>query len=421
MLTWPRVIAVGEVMDYIGVIRGDSRMMGIVQAGHDAEVTIQGHAPLLEGRELNAYLASGARDDHEMMLGHITEQKLRLGMLPFLRNATGANTIPDVLPSLMDKPFLEVAFCTDDIVPADLLENGHLDRGIREAIRLGVDPALAVRWATIVSAKHYKLREHGAIAPGYLADIILLDSLEDVKASEVIVGGKLVVEGGKLIKPIKEPPSSVNVESSVRIQGLDEQAFKMKTPIDDGDVDVNVMLFSDDFLVRAEVESANVVAGEIVLDSISPDACFLSVVPRHGQSHPPSLAIMRGLGLQSGAMAGTISHDCHNIVVAGRTASDMLFAVQQLEETGGGIVLVENGRALASIELPVAGLMSWNPAKDVAIESNQFNMIAREKGITFHSPMWALSFLALAVIPEVRITDFGMIDVLTQEFMPVFP
>jgi len=420
MLTWPRVIAVGEVMDYIGVINGDPKMMGIVQAGLDAGVTIQGHAPFLSGRELNAYLTSGARDDHEMILASVTEEKVRLGMLPLLRTSTAVGTFPKILPSLLEKPFLDLAFCTDDIVPEDILANGHLNRGIREAIRLGADPAHTIRWATLVGARNFGLSELGAIAPGYLADILLLDTLEEVQTSEVIVGGKLIVKGGGLIEPIQEPTSTIQVEKSVHLQPLEVEAFKIKPPEGKDEVDVNVLVFSDDFLTDAELTQARVENGEVVLESISEDACILSVVPRHGQTHPPSLAIMKGFGLKSGAMAGTISHDCHNIVVAGKSESDMLLAVQELERLGGGIVLVEDGKVLVEIHLPVAGLMSWKPAEEVAVETERFNKVAKEKGITFPDQMWALAFLALAVIPEVRITDFGLIDVKTQEFVPLF-
>jgi adenine deaminase len=421
MLTWLRVVAVGEVMDYPGVIRGDPRMMGIVQAGHDARVTIQGHAPFLSGRELNAYLASGASDDHEMVLGNVTVEKLRLGMLPLMRKASGINTIPDILPGLMSMPFLELAICTDDIEPADLARAGHLDRGIREVIKHGVDPAVAIRWATLVGARQYRLWEHGAIAPGYHADIVLLSSLKEVQASEVIVGGKLVVENGELIVPIQEPPTTVRITNSVRLGSLDKDAFKLKPPVENGDVDVNVILFGEDILLRLEQTSAQVENGELQLNSVDKDAVLLSVVPRHGQSHPPSVAVMKGLGLKRGAMATTISHDCHNIIVAGKEPGDMLAAVMALKESAGGVVLVEGEKVMATVELPIAGLLSWKPVSEVAGQVERFNQAAHELGLTYPVPVLALSFLALAVIPDVRITDLGLVDVNSQEFIPVFP
>jgi adenine deaminase len=341
-------------------------------------------------------------------------------MLPLLRTSTAETSFPEILPPLLEKPFIDLAFCTDDIVPADILANGHMNRGIREAIRLGVDPAHAIRWATLVGARNFKIRDLGAIAPGYLADIILLDSLQMVQTSEVIVGGELIVQNGKLLNAIQEPASAIQVEGSVHLQPLTKDSFKIKPPDGVNEIGINVLVFSDDFLTDSELCQAKVENGELVFDSISEDACILSVVPRHGQSHPPSLSVMKRFGLMSGAMASSISHDCHNIVVAGKSEADMLMAVQELERLGGGIVLVEEGEVLAQVHLSVAGLMSWKPAEEVAVETERFNKIAKEKGITFPHQMWALAFLALAVIPEVRITDFGLIDVRTQEFLPMF-
>jgi len=421
MLDWPRVIAVGEVMDYIGLVQGDPRMVGVVQAGLDAGAVVQGHAPLLLDRDLNAYLASGAQDDHEMILASATEQKVRLGMLPLLRTATAGTSFPEILAILLDKPFLELAFCTDDIVPEDILANGHLNRGIREAISHGVDPAQAIRWATLVGARHYGFSDLGAIAPGYRADFLLLDSLEDVRVGTVFVDGRIVAKDGAMVIAVPEPTVTVPVEGCVHLQPLNEDSFKIVPPEGKGVVEANVLVFTDDIITEIARVQVLIEENELDLDSIAEDGCILSIVPRHGQTHPPSLALMKGLGLKRGAMAGSVSHDCHNIIAAGRTAADMLHAVQELQSMGGGIVLVDRGELLAKIHLPVAGLMSWRSAEEVAVETRRFNRIASDHGISYPDPMWALAFLALAVIPEVRITDLGLIDVGTQEFLPLFP
>ncbi len=190
MLTWPRVIGVAEVMDYMGVVNASPRMVDIVQAGLDADVTIQGHAPLFRGRAANAYLAAGIENDHELRAGDEGLEKLRLGVLPLLKVSSHGNHVPNILPTLKHAAFLDVALCTDDIEPADLLANGHMDRVIREMIAHDIEPAVAIRWATLNGARNNRLRDHGAIAPGYLADIVLLDSLVDVSASDVFVGGR---------------------------------------------------------------------------------------------------------------------------------------------------------------------------------------------------------------------------------------
>ena len=421
MLTWPRVIAVAEVMDYMGVIQGSPKMVGIVQAGLEAGATIQGHSPLLMGRNLNAYIAAGIDNDHELLRGDEGLEKLRLGLLPLLRVNTYGNYARNIVPTLKSAPFLEIGLCTDDIEPADLLENGHMDRVIREMIWHDIDPAVAIRWATYSGAQHYKLRDHGSIAPGYYADLVLLSSLEEVRTSEVFVGGEMVVENGKLIALIEEPPTSIKVENSIHLQPLSTEDFHLKAPIKDGQIRVNLMALEQTRMTRLETVSVQVRNHEIDLASLGEDVCYLSVVPRHGQKHPPALALLKGLHLRHGTLATTIAHDSHNMIVTGHKPGDMLMAVRELEECGGGIVIVEDGNVLNKIELPLAGLVSLKSVSELAAGIKTFNKIARGLGIDHRPQILATSSLALTVIPEVRISDLvGLLDVETQEPIPVF-
>lgn len=421
MLTWDRILGVAEVMDYIGTVNGDPRMLGIVQAGMDAGRTIQGHSPLLMGRDLNAYIAAGIQNDHELRAGDESLEKLRLGLLPLLKVSSFGNHMPNIMPTLKEAHYIDVALCTDDIEPADLLENGHMDRVIREMIRWDIEPARAIRWATYVGANHYQLRDYGAIVPGYFADIVLLSSLKDVKTSEVLVGGKLVVQDGKLINPIVTPSTNIRVEDTVHVQPLDASMFELHAPIEEGTVNVNIIALAYNRLSHLETAPAQIKDGKVMLESVGEGVCYLSVVPRHGQQHPPTLGLLKGLGLQEGTLAGTIAHDSHNIIMAGYQPSDMLLAVETLREMGGGLVLVKDGQVVATVELPIAGLMSPKPVPELAEEVKRFSKVAVEMGIEARSPSLAISGLALTVIPEVRISDLGAIlDVQTQAFIPVF-
>jgi adenine deaminase len=227
------------------------------------------------------------------------------------------------LPALKSVPYLEIALCTDDIEPADLLENGHMDRVIREMMSHGIEPAVAIRWATYVGARHYKLRDHGAIAPGYYADIVLLSSLEEVTTSEVLVGGKLVVENGHLLEPIQEPATTVHLENSVHVRyPLSAETFRLKAPVKEGRVDLNLIAIQPNRMTELETVSVPVSDYELDLAALGPDICYVSVVPRHGQPHPPTLALLKGLGLRRGTIASSIAHDSHNILVAGHRPRD---------------------------------------------------------------------------------------------------
>lgn len=424
MLSFPRVIGIAEVMNYVGVIRGEARDLEIIQTGLEEGVNIQGHSPLLRGRQLIAYLASGVENDHEIRGGAEGVEKMRLGMFPLLKLSSYANPLPDTLPDLKSLPFCEVALCTDDIEPSDLLNQGHMDHVIRGVIQQGIDPAVAFRWATLNGARHYRLRDHGAIAPGYLADIVLLSSLEKVETSDVFVDGKLVVENGQLFVPIHTLPKNESIENTVNIESVCKEDFYFRAPYSDGEIAVNTLVYEPSSFRHLEARKAVVNDGVVEIESLGQDVCLVTVIPRHGQKHKHTLVPVSGLGLKQGALAATIAHDSHNLIVAGYKPEEMLKAVQELEDCGGGIVAIDNGDVLARLELPLAGLMSEDPVEEVAEDMKFINQAAKGIGISahFHSPALALSGLTLTVKPKVSITDLGgLFDVETQEFIPVFP
>lgn len=421
MLAWPRVIGVAEVMDYQGVIRGDERMLDIVQAGLDAEATVQGHSPLLKRRDANAYIAAGIHNDHELRDGEEGLEKLRLGLLPLLKVSSHGNHVPNILPSLLQAPHVDIALCTDDVEPADLLRNGHMDRVVREMLAHGVEPCRALRWASWVGAQHYGLRDRGAIAPGYKADMVLLESLEEVRVGDVFAGGRRVARGGALTIDLPLGTVAPPGRNSVRLKPFRETDLMPQAPIRDGVLDVNVMHILPSRLTERRQVRATVRQGVIALDSIAADACFVAVLPRHGQSHGPGLSLLTGLGLRKGALASTVVHDSHNLLAVGRNAADMAAAARHLEAIAGGICIAVDGCIRASVALPIAGLMSAKSVPEVAQEMDRLNAAAVALGITHRAKGLATTGLALTVIPEVSASDWvGLLDVDTQEAIPLF-
>ncbi len=416
MLAWPRVVGVAELMDYPGIVRQEARMAAIAEAGLALGKPLEGHAPLLSGRELAAYLAAGVDSDHESRDWSEIVEKLRAGMWIYCRENTFRHMASDLARALREIPYpWNVAVCTDDIDPADLLERGHMDRGVRVLIQNGVDPALAIRFATLNGAARYGLRDLGAIAPGKLADIVLVESLRDVRAKVVLAGGRVVARDGAMVADIADPVAPP-LDNSVHTQPLTAASFRLKRSGAEGDVRVAILEIDANRTTRL-TEASLPFAGGVCQLPLPEDLTLLSVVPRHGQTHSPSLVVLRGLGLRDGALATTIAHDSHNLIVAGRTPEDMAAAAQVVANIGGGAALLAGGQVLATLRLPVAGLMSAEPIEIVAAEVRAFNERARELGLGGASPVLAISSLALPVAPFFRMTDLGLVDTLKQKFV----
>ncbi|HEY3082620.1 MAG TPA: adenine deaminase C-terminal domain-containing protein [Chloroflexota bacterium] len=419
MLTWPRVLGVAELMDYPGIVRQHEHMAAIAEAGLAAGQRLEGHAPLLSGRELNAYLAAGVDSDHESREWPEMVEKLRLGMWVYGRENTFRLGAADLARALEEVPdACNVAMCTDDIDPDDLLRNGHLDRGIRRLIERGVAPARAIRFATLNGATRYGLHDLGALAPGKLADVVLVRSLEAPRAALVLSGGRVVARDGALTAAI-EDPAPPPLGDSVRIGPLEAESFLPSHAGAEGDVRVRVIAI-DERRTTTLGEARVPFRGGRLAPPLPDDLALLSVVPRHGQGHGPSVALLRGLGLRRGAIATTVAHDSHNLIVAGKTHGEMLEAARAVVEMGGGAALVAGGEVLARVRLPVAGLMSDQPVEAVAAEVRAFNALGRELGLWATSPVLAISSLALPVSPHVRITDLGVVDVVSQRFVDLF-
>lgn len=416
MLAWPRVVGVAELMDYPGIVRQEARTAAIAEAGLAAGKNLEGHAPLLTGRDLAAYLAAGVDSEHESRTAAEMVEKLRLGMWVYGRENTFRHTAAFLADALREIPQpWNVALCTDDIDPADLLLYGHIDRGLRVLLDAGVDPAMAIRFATLNGATRYGLSDLGAIAPGKLADIVLVESFADFRARVVLAGGQVVARDGQLVAEFADP-APPPLDNTVRIGPVSADSFRLRRPGASSDATVKCIDIDAVRTTSLGEVTLRFVGGECALP-LPDGVLLLSVVPRHGQAHPPSLALLRGLPLWDGALATTIAHDSHNLIVAGRDPEDMAAAVREVARMGGGVALAVGGEIVARVRLPVAGLMSDAPVEGIAAEVRAFNDVARGLGLGGASPVLAISSLALPVAPFVRITDRGVVDTLMQEYI----
>jgi adenine deaminase len=416
MLAWPRVVGVAELMDYPGIVRQEARTAAIAEAGLASGKNLEGHAPLLTGRELAAYLAAGVDSEHESRAAAEMIEKMRLGMWVYGRENTFRHTAAFLAAAVKAIPApWNVALCTDDIDPADLLLNGHMDRGMRVLLDAGVDPAMVVRFATLNGAVRYGLHDLGAIAPGKRADIVLVESFADFRAKIVLAGGQVVARDGAMVATFADP-APPPLDNTVRIGPVSADLFRLRIPGAQGDVALKCIDIDPNRTTRLGEIALRFEDGECVFP-LPDDVTLLSVVPRHGQPHPPTLALLRGLPLREGALATTVAHDSHNLIVAGRHPAEMAAAVQEVTRLGGGVALVVSGETVATVRLPVAGLMSDLPVEKIAAEVRAFNEQARAVGLGGASPVLVISSLALPVAPFVRITDRGVVDTLTQEFI----
>jgi adenine deaminase len=419
MLGWERVIAIAEAMDFVGLANQIGNIAPIAEAGQKAGVPIEGHAPMVSGRFLQAYLAAaGPRaSDHESLSADNMVEKARSGALIYARVSPFLDITQEIVQSLAKVNDTRMfGMCTDDNTPNHILHAGHLDYGMRTLIGAGVDPLTVYQMATINVAAHYGLWGLGAIATGWLADIVLLEDLEQVQIRHVITGGKLQVRDGILVRPLREPVPPL-LENTMHLpEGLAAESF---VPRVSGEGTCRVKAINLANLINTQLETLELPAAGGRLQFPLPEGvCLAAVVGRHGQGNPPSLALVTGYSLGAGAIASTVSHDSHNLAMIGKTPEDLLLAAQELSQVGGGLVAVKDGRVIAMIKLPIAGLMSPLPLEQIAQQVSEFEGKLPELGLPPFFPMHLLA-LALPVIPSVRLTDLGMVDTTTQQFVPM--
>jgi adenine deaminase len=394
-----RVLGLAEMMNFPGVIAGSEmelRKLMLDGAGH-----VDGHAPGVLGRALQAYAAAGIRSDHEATTLEEGRERLRAGMWVLIREASGARNLAALLPLVAEHGPNRLAFCTDDRDPDHIVSDGHLNAMVRAAVAAGVDAKDALVMASHHPATWHGLRDRGAVAPGYRADLLLLPDLHEFRP-------QLVLKAGRPVADIAGADVPDWVRNTVRVAPLTSGDLRVDWP-DGGRIRV-IGVRPGQIVTDALVERPRVVAGAACADP-DRDLAKIAVIERHLGTGRIGIGFVRGLGLRRGAIASTVAHDAHNIVVAGADDDDMVRAARRLAELGGGMVAVHDRGVRAELALPVAGLMSAAPAEQVVAQSRALGDAARALGCTLEAPFHSLGFLALSVIPALKITDRGLIDV----------
>lgn len=426
MLGWEGICGLGEVMDYPSVLSLSSKMMQILEIGRKRNSVIDGHSPLLTGAELNAYITSGAEADHENFTVETALEKLRLGMYVKLRGPYLLDTKKFVRAlEQLPRPW-NLIFCTDDVMPDNLVNLGHLDYVVNSFIKAGMDPVEAVRSVTIRPAMHMRAFELGAIAPGKIADILLTESLHTLKVRIVIASGKVVAKDGELLIDIPEKRFDRRALNTVKLNKFSPEDMSVKMPVKDGELSVNVI----DFKQFSKAEQSNFLQialtklgkAKLTVKEYRPelnDIALVFVFERHGKGSGRTFGFVRNL-LERGAIASTVAHDAHNLIVVGRDAREMAEAANLVVSSQGGIAAVLGGRVLAHIKLPVAGLMSELPLREIAKEMERLRSAFKQMGVLDHPYMPLVCLITLSVIPHARITDKGIFDVDSQSFVYPF-
>ena len=409
-----RIVALGEMMNFPGVIGGDDDVIQKISDALSHRKPVDGHAPGLTGKSLNAYLAAGIGSDHECTTISEAMEKLRRGMHLMIREGTGAKNLRDLLPVVNEKTAHQLMWCTDDRHPQDIFDEGHIDFMVRTVIASGIDPVTAIRIGTLNPARYFGLHQLGAIAPGRKADMVVFSDLRRFEAEQVYVGGSLVAENGRMVMesdamPAETCPSTMNVKPGPIDFSIPAQTKNIRV----------MTLVPGQIVTGQSVAEARIENGFAVSDPAR-DMLKIAVVERHKGTGNVGKGFVSGFGLQKGALASSVAHDSHNIIVVGVTDGDMTAAVRGIIEMNGGLVIVSDGRILARLPLPIAGLMSTEPLESVRNQMDVLIRAAHALGVRVPDPFMTLSFLALPVIPELKITDKGIFDVMQFAHVPVF-
>ncbi len=410
ILKLPECIGLGEVMNFPGVIAGESSLLDKISLakGHP----IDGHAPGVSGKSLNAYISAGIHSDHESTSLGEAREKLARGMYVMIREGTSAKNLEALLPLVTDRTYKRCLLVVDDRSATDLLEDGDIDAVVRKAVRLGLEPVRAIQMATINAAEYFKLDRLGAVAAGYPADLIVLDDLLKLEISLVFRRGKLVAKEGSPLFSCPQCPHR-GVIHTVTVKPFNEEALRISALRASEPV---IEVIPGQIVTRKIQERVKIADGEIVSDT-KRDILKLVVVERHHATGNIGTGLVRGFGLKRGALASSIAHDSHNIIAVGVTDSDIMTAINRIQNLQGGLVVVADEKVLAELALPVAGLLSIETLEAVAAKLAKLDDAARELGTVLPSPFGILSFLALPVIPEIKLTDRGLIDVNKFDFI----
>ncbi len=414
LLDEKQVLGLAEMMNMPGILQGDEQLLAKIVATQKHGLVVDGHAPGLNGRDLCAYVISGVMSDHECSTFEEARQRIRQGMWLMIREGSAARNLDTLLPLVKELHPPRVFFVTDDRDPQDLTTRGHIDSMVRRAIEMGLDPVEAIRLASYNTAQYFRLYDRGAVAPNFVADLVVLDDLNTFKVESVYKEGKLIAQDDRLL--VDAPAVTfTGVTDTVHIGNIDENDLRI--PGKAGLIEV-IGIEPGQITTKHLQEEASIRDGEIVADP-ERDLLKLVVIERHHASGKVGLGIVKGFGLNKGALASSVAHDAHNLVIVGVSNSDILRAARVLEEIGGGFACVVNGEVRAKVPLPYGGLVSPLPANELVKQLHALDAAAAELGCSLQHPCMALSFLSLSVIPSLKLTDQGLIDVETFKLIPL--
>lgn len=409
----PRVLGLAEVMNAPGVLQQDENVMAKLEMVGKGR--IDGHAPGLTSSQLMGYAAAGITTDHECISKEQALDRLRAGIKVMLREGTAAKNMRSLLPTVNPDTAPYFMFCADDKIPAELLDSGYINYMVKTAIEEGVSVANALQIATINAARHYGIKDAGAILPGRKADLLVFDNLDEWKPRQVYKDGRLAVDNGRLLQEGRNCDSS-SLEHTVNLATVTVESFRLPLKTEMANV---IGLVPYQIVTNKAALSVKRVDGCAVSD-VENDILKLAVLERHHATGNIGLGLVKGFGLKRGALASTVGHDSHNLIVIGTNDEDMLAAVQELQRIGGGICIAEDGQIRGALPLPVGGLMTNEPALMVAKQQAKMIALAREMGVPeFYSPFLTLAFLSLPVIPSLKLTDRGLVDVDSFKFIPL--
>jgi adenine deaminase len=404
ILRFKECIGLGEVMNYPGVLFGDAGMLRKIESARGK--IIDGHAPGVSGKDLNAYIGAGIHSDHESVTLAEGEEKLRRGMYLMIREGSTEKNLEALLPLVTDKTYKRCLFVVDDRHGVDILHDGDIDAVVRKAIKLGLDPVRAIQLATINTADYFRLDGLGAVAPGYYANFIVLEDLHKTKINSVFYRGREVARDGKPLFPSYQPESG-RLTNTVNVRSFSKDALRLKAT---GESCLVIEVIPGQIITRKKQMKVSVKDGMVVPDT-GRDILKAVVVERHRATGNIGIGLVTGFGLKKGALASSTAHDSHNIVVVGTSDEDIFAAVKEVERLQGGLVVAAGGKVIDSLATPIAGLLSDEPLETVVAGLERLERAAKGLGATLPAPFAALSFLALPVIPELRLTDLGLVDV----------
>ncbi|HEV8192351.1 MAG TPA: adenine deaminase, partial [Ktedonobacterales bacterium] len=420
LATDPRIASVGEVMNFPAVLEGDQVMLDMIGLGQPGRATprglaVDGHGPELRGLDLCGYVAAGVQADHESVGLEEAMEKIRLGMWLWVREGSTRN-LEALLPAVLEHMPERAGFVADDRTPGDLLRDGDLDHVIRQAVARGLAPLQAIKMASLHPAQYFGFSDRGALAPGYLADILVVPNLREFRPRSVYVGGELIAEDGQALFAARPLPTGWVEAVDQTVNLVDFGVERLRLPGHSGTARV-IGLIPDQIVTDdrpVEVEARD---GQLNADP-ERDILKVAVVERYGHGRV-GVGLLHGLGLRNGAMASSVAHDAHNIVVVGDNDEDMALAVRETERLQGGLVITRNGAVVDTLPLPLAGLMSPLPASQVAEALERLDRTVAEMGVSIDHPFGFVSFLALSVVPKLKITDLGVLDVDAWSIVPL--